>query len=160
MDSREICRCGFGSLVVSPLWGRARPHEGVLRLEEAMLRLHKDMIRSCENAWNFAYELVGVGGDVWRWLFRHLSQKKSAHLHRGLSRVSSMRRHGSKDPHQPDQIWRFHFELYHLSLKWTHSYCRNELHNNTCRWCPYLRLVQIYRKHIFTRFWQSVQKQY
>ena len=41
---------------------------------------------------NFGYDFCGVGGDVWRWLCRHVRRKISTHVHGGTSERSSVRR--------------------------------------------------------------------
>ena len=46
--------------------------------------------------WNFAYDIFGVAGDVWRWLWKHVHCKLSAYLNCVISST------GSKDPHPPE----------------------------------------------------------
>ena len=48
---------------------------------------------------NFGYDCWRVGGDVWRWLCRHIFRKISAHVDGGASIGSSARTSRSKDPH-------------------------------------------------------------
>ena len=50
--------------------------------------------------WNFGYEFLAVGGDVWRWLCRHRRQKISAHVDRRHTGEPSVRRPGSEDSHR------------------------------------------------------------
>ena len=50
--------------------------------------------------WNFGYNFWGIGGDVWRWLCRHMHRKNSTGVDGRLSGGSSMRRPGSEDPHR------------------------------------------------------------
>ena len=52
---------------------------------------------------NFGYDFWGVGGDVWRWLCRHLRRKISAHVDGGPSVGSRVPRPGSEDPHRREQ---------------------------------------------------------
>ena len=47
--------------------------------------------------------LLGVGGDVWRWLCRHMCRKISASVYWGPSGGSRVRRPGTKDPHRRER---------------------------------------------------------
>ena len=47
---------------------------------------------------NFRYDFWGVGGDVWRWLCRHVRRKISAHVDGGTSERSSVRRRWARTP--------------------------------------------------------------
>ena len=49
------------------------------------------------------YDFWGVGGDVWRWLCRHVCRKNSASVDGGPCGGSRVRRPGSEDPHQREQ---------------------------------------------------------
>ena len=70
---------------------------------------------------NFVYDFWRVGGDVWRWLYRHVCRKISAHIDGGLSGGSSVRRPGSNDPHRRQRNFVFPSDIALIKTKLAYS---------------------------------------
>ena len=89
--------------------------------------------------WNFGYDFLAVGGDVWRWLCRHTHRKISASVNGGPSGGSSVRCAGpvARTPIGArgnlltiSQVWRYHssgsISFHPLSLMCLSPYLSNK----------------------------------